>query len=148
MALRRIGDKVVAKRRERPEQTRQIASEAREAERRDIGRFKRAVSEIGHGAGIAAGTVDEQDAVASVLVPDFAHLGLQGVEGLVPCDALPLVLATLTRAFHGILQAVGVIHRLGQVEAAHAQLAVHERAERIALHAFELAVPHVQQKPA
>ena len=32
--------------------------------------------------------------------------------------------------------------------AAHAQLAVHERAERIALHAFELAVPHVQQKPA
>ena len=143
-----VGNQVVAYGGERPEQARQIACEAGESERGDVRRLQSAVAEVGHRPGVAASAVDEQDGVAAVLVPHLAHLALADVEGLVPADAFPLVLAAFAYALHGILQPVGIVHRFGHVKATDAQLAIDERAERISLHLFELAVLDVQQQPA
>ena len=91
-----------------------------------------------------------QDGLAAqALVVDF-FLDVRGyhVDGLVPRDALPLVLAALARALHGVLQAMVAFHHLDHVEAAHAQLAVGVGIQRVAFDAGQLAVLGVQQHAA
>ena len=60
----------------------------------------------------------------------------------------PLVLAALAGALHGVLQAVGVVHRLVERQALDAQLAVRARVQRVAFHALHLAVLDVEQDAA
>ena len=82
----------------------------------------------------------EEDGVGPVVLLDVINLLDNLVVGLVPGDALPLVLAALAGATQGPLQAVGMVDGLHHVKAAHAQLAAVERGQRVALDAGELAL--------
>ena len=90
----------------------------------------------------------DHDGLGPVLILDGEHALGDLVVGLVPADALPPILAALAGAAQGVLQAVGVVHRLGKVEAAHAQLAVGHGVQRVALDFLQLVVLRVQQHAA
>ena len=87
-------------------------------------------------------------AAQALAVDLLFDVGIDHVERLVPRDALPLVLSALARASHGVLQTLGMVHHLVQVQAAHAQLPVRIRVERITLHLLQLAVLGIQQDTA
>ena len=90
---------------------------------------------------VATGAHHGHDGFGTILFLDAPHLLLYEVVGLVPRDALPRVLAAvLARSAHGVLQAPGAVHHLGQLQAAHAQAALREGAVRVALHLHQLAV--------
>ena len=149
VGLRGVHDDHVAVLRRRADHARQVAGEAGEPERGDIRRLHAGRREVGDlPANIAAGAMHDHDGFRSVLLFDGEYALGDLIVGLVPADALPPVLAALAGAAQGVLQAVGVVHRLGKVEAAHAQLAVGNGVQRIALNAFELAVLRVQQHAA
>ena len=85
----------------------------------------------------------------TVFVDNLAHLRLDEIDGLIPRDALPLVLAAIFRmglvhrprlALHGVLQAIGMgVDLLGR-KRLHAKNAVVDRAILIALYANNLVV--------
>ena len=85
--------------------------------------------------------MDEHHGFGAVFLLDGVQLGFRNVVGLFPRDALPLVFAAiLAGAFHGMGQAVLVVHDLGHVEAAHAQAALREGVFGVAFHLHQLAV--------
>ena len=90
----------------------------------------------------------DDEGLAAVLFLHLERLLGDFVVCLVPADALPLALAALARATHGVLQAIGMVDRIGHREAAHAELAVRNRVQRIAFDLFELVVLRVQKNAA
>ena len=147
--LRRIDDGEVAERRYATAHARHIAGEPRETERRDVRRLERRLAEERHlPVDVASRTVHADDGVPAIGLPDVLHARLDLVVRLVPADALPLVLAALTRTPHGVLETIGIVHGLSQRQALDAQLAVRAGIERVALHALHLAVLGVEQDAA
>ena len=88
------------------------------------------------------------DGVAAIGRPDLAYFGLDLVVGLVPTDALPLVLASLAGAAQGVLQTVGIVDGLVKRQAPDAQFAVRARIQRVALNALYFAVLGIDQDAA
>jgi len=127
----------------------QIACKAGEAEVANIRRLKRSRREERElPADISTCTMIEEDGVGPVVLLDVINLLHNDVVGLVPADALPLVLAARADALEGPLRAVGVVHALHQIQAAHAQAAVGAGIERVALDLFQLAVLGVHEHAA
>ena len=62
---------------------------------------------------IAAIGRPERDRRSASLLHGGTHFPDDGVNCLVPANALPLAFATLARSFHGILQAIGIVDALG-----------------------------------
>lgn len=90
---------------------------------------------------VAAGALAEDDGLGAVLLLDVEEGVGDEVDGLVPADALPLVLAAVLRvALHRVEQAVLVVGHLGHVEAADAQAPLVVRVLRVALDLDELPV--------
>ena len=75
--------------------------------------------------GVAAAAGGAHDALRAVLRPDVHQLAGNDVDGLIPADALPFVLAPLADPDQGILVAVGIVERLnaGETLGAHTPLA-------------------------
>ena len=97
---------------------------------------------------VAPGSVHADDGVAAVRLPNAPHPLLDLVVGLVPRDTLPLVLAALSGAPHGVLQTVGMVQGLVERQALDAELAVRARIQWVALHTLHFAILYVQQNPA
>ena len=149
MPLRGVDDGEVAHGSDAAAGARQVARIAREADVRHVRRLEGSLEEVvqlPHRA--ARRALRAQDGLGAVLFPHLARLALNDVVRLVPRDALPLVLATLTGALHGVLQTVRVVDGLDTVQAAHAQTTVRARIQRVALDELHLAVLHVVQQTA
>ena len=149
--LGRVDDGIVAQGAGGAADARHVAPPAGEVDAADVGGAEaRARNEGDLPVDVASGAVSHQDGLAAqALVVDlFLDVGGDHVDGLIPRDALPLVLAALARALHGVLQAVVAFHHLDHVEAAHAQLAVGIGVERVAFDLGELAVLGVEQHAA
>ena len=86
--------------------------------------------------------------VAAIGLPYFFDPCLDLVVGLIPGDALPFVFPALARAFHGVLQAIGMVNRLVERQALDAQLAVRAGIERIALDALDFTIFRVEKDTA
>ena len=85
----------------------------------------------------AAGAGCEDDRLSAVLIANLGELLVDHVVGFFPRDPLPLVrfAAELRVALHRVEQSVGMVDRLGHVEAAHAEAPL---VVRILLVAFDL----------
>ena len=146
MELRRVGDEHVAELGGRADHARQVAGEAREAERGHVGRLHAGGGEVRDlPADVAAGAVDDDDGLGAILGLRLECLLGDLVVSLIPGDALPLVLATLAGATQRVLQAVGMVDGVGHGQAAHAQLAVGNRIQRVALNLHQSVVLGVEQ---
>ena len=92
---------------------------------------------VGHAADlpliVTGGAAQAVDGIATVGHGDATELLVAGLEGLIPGDALPLVLATLASALHGVQDAVGMELDLLECQAARAQGAAVVRIVRVAL---------------
>ena len=149
MRLGRVHDGEVAERRDAAADARHVAGKAGKAEGRDVGRLQACLAEERHlPVDVAPGSVHADDGVAAVRLPNAPHPFLDLVVCLVPRDALPLVLAALSGAPHGVLQAVGMVQGLVERQAFDAELAVRARIQRIALHAPYFAVLGIDQDAA
>ena len=91
--------------------------------------------------GVHARGVDREDGVVAVLVDRVLKLVGDGVDGLVPADALELALASLAHALHGVHQAVRAVEPAphGAAAQACARLEVGV-ADVVGLHVQRLAV--------
>ena len=153
MAHGRVHDGEVAHRRRRAAHARQVAGVARKADGSHVGGAQaRAAQERHLVVDVAAGAVVHHDGLAAQagVVDVGLDPVLDEVQRLVPRDALERVhvAAVFARTLHGILQPVGIVRRLGKVEAAHAQLAVRAGIQRIALHLHQPVVLRVGQDAA
>ncbi len=151
MPFRGVHDGEVADARGRAARARQVARIARRPDGADVRRAQAGAAQKRHpGRDVAAGAVVHEDGLAAEA--GFVDVGVDpvgdGVERLVPRDALPLVLAALACALERVLGAVFVVHALFQVQAAHAQTAVGARIQRVALYLFQLAVLRVHEHAA
>ena len=151
MPFRGVHDGEVADARGRAARARQVARIARRPNGADVRRSQAGAAQKRHpGRDVAAGAVVHEDGLAAEA--GFVDVGVDpvgdGVERLVPRDALPLVLAALACALERVLGAVFVVHALFQVQAAHAQTAVGARVQRVALYLFQLAVLRVHEHAA
>ena len=139
--LRHIGDHEVAVHGSHGGRTRAEARVACKIAHGEVRGAERRMCQIGDlVAVVAAGADVADDGLGTVVLPDGADLLLDDVEGLVPADLLPLVLAALAGALHGMAQARRVVDELRHFEAAHAQRALVKRVLRVALDLLELAV--------
>ena len=144
-----VHDGEVAERRDGAADAGHVARKAREPERRDVGSLQSGLPEERHlPVDVAPRAVHADDGVAAVGLPDVLDARLDLVVGLVPRDALPLVLAALARTAQGVLHAVGMVHRLVERQALDAQLAVRARIQRVAFHALDPAVLRVDEDAA
>lgn len=91
---------------------------------------------------VAPRAVVEQDGVRAVLLDGLLELGDDNVPRLVPRDALPLALAALAGALHGVADAHRRVHELRNGERAAADGALGIRSGA-ALDAHEAVVLHV-----
>ena len=97
---------------------------------------------------VAATAGGHGHAFRAVLLVDLDELRGDLGDGLVPGDALPLVLAALAHAAHGVLVAVGMVQRLDAGHALRAQAALAHRAFGIALDLDDATVLHMRQHGA
>ena len=149
MRLGRVHDREIAERGDGAADARHVARKARETERRDVRRLQAGLAEERHlPVDVAARAMHADDRVAAIGFPNGLDALFDDVVGLVPADALPLVLAALAGALHGVLQAVRVVDGLIERQALDAQFAVRARIKRVALNALDLAILHIQKDAA
>ena len=147
--LRAVGHEEVAHEAVADGRARQVARVAGEEAKHEVRAAEAGIAQIrGLPADVAAGALHGNDGLGAVLFPNGLHMLDDIVVGLVPRDALPLVLATLAHALQGVLQAIGMIERLHDVQAAHAQTALVVGAQRVAFDLLHLAVLGVVQNGA
>ncbi len=94
---------------------------------------------------VAAGADMACDGLRTIVLPDGAHLLFDDVQRLGPGYLLPLVLATLAHALHGMPQTGGVVHIFGHLKAAHAERSLVEGVVGVALYLLQLPVLGVVQ---
>ena len=146
-----VGYGEVAQGRHGTADARHVAGEPGEEQRGDVRRLQGGLAEQGHQpVDVAARAMHAHDGLGAVFLADGLDLFFYEVVRLVPRDALELrrVAAVFARTLHGVQHPVGVVHDFGQIQAAHAQLAVREGAQGIALHMVQLAVLGVEQNAA
>ena len=103
------------------------------------------VAEEGDGAAdVAAGALGEDDRFRPVLLLDVVEALLDGVQGLVPADALELALAALPHPLQRMGEALGVIDVLGERQSPRAQAALVVGVVFVALHLDQAAVLDVE----
>ena len=141
MQLRAVEDGLLAALHGRGGRARQVARRAGEEAQGEVRAAEAGVAQKRDlPDGVAARALHGDDRFGAVVGPDGAHLRLDLVVGLVPRDALPLVLAALAGTAHRVLHAVGVVDGLGHVEAAHAKAPVVIGRLRVAFDLDELAL--------
>ena len=151
MAFGGVDDREVADRCGRAARAGQIARIARRTDSADVrGAQARAAQERHPRGDVTAGAMVHEDGLAAeaLLVQVLVNPVGDDVQSLVPADALPLVLAALADALERPLRALLIVDALDQVQAAHAQPAVGNRIQRVALDLAELAVLDIHQNAA
>ena len=149
LELRGVEDGQVAVDAERQRGAWHHAAVAREeAERHVGGSESRVADERVLPADVAAGADHAADRLRAPLLLDAAGVLDDDVVGLVPRDALPLVLAALADPLERVLEAIFGIERLDEVEAADAQPALVVRDAGVALDVVELTVFHIREEAA
>ena len=145
-ALGRVHQNVIADRGDGPDRARRIARIARKEQHAYVRRLQRSVADDRvlpvH---VAAGAVHAHDGLRAVFFLDCRDLLFYLGQRLIPADPLPFVFPSLPRTAHRVLDACGIVDRLVQVKAAHAQLPVRPGAQRIPFHLDQLVVLCVEQ---
>ncbi len=114
---------------------------AEQAEQPVVGRLARRA--------VHARRVVDEDGLRAVVLVDLLQLVVDGLDRLVPADALELALAALSRALHGVQQAVRVVHPAAQAASAQAGARLEVVvAYVVGLHVGDLAVAHVPLEDA
>ena len=94
-----------------------------------------------HRAALATGATEDDDGLGAVLLLEALDVLLDDVIGLIPGDALPLVLAAvLLGAFHRVDDAIGMIGKVGERKAAHAKASLRNGLVFVAFDLLEDAV--------
>ena len=110
-------------------------------EARVVGATERPAQTRDVGSNVAPSALREHDRLGAVLLLHVHELLGDEVVRLIPCDALPFILAAVfASALHRVEQAIFVIGHLGCVNAAHAQASLGPRIFRVAFAFHELAV--------
>ena len=115
----------------------------------DLGRAQRIGEAVDHALNavdeaVVAGAGIDDDRLIAVGLLGLHELFGDGGDGLIPGDALPLVLAALADALHRVLDAVGAVGALRQGQALEAAAGVVVVGVGLRGHHGDLAVAHVR----
>ena len=147
--LRHVGYEEVAHEAVADGGTRQVARVTGQEAQYEVRAVKTCIGQVrGLPADVAAGALHGDDGLGAIVFPNLMYVLYDVIVSLVPSDALPLVLATLANALQRVLQAIGMIERLDDVEATHAQTALVVRGQRVAFDLLYLAILGVVQDGA
>ena len=94
------------------------------------------------------GSLGEDDGFRPVLVLDLVEALFDGVQSLVPGDALERALAALPHPLHGVSEALGMIDVLGEGQSPRAEAALVVGVVFVALHLDQPAVLDIELEAA